>query len=87
MAPPRKKKVKERTRKERAFNSSPAQHKRRAQRNKARRKAIREGRVRKGDGKEIHHPNAKRTGNLGKSTRVLSKKANRKIQPKRGGKK
>lgn len=71
--------------KEKRFNASPEQKKRRAARNKARRKAIREGRVRKGDGKEVHHPDAPRKGtNLGKRTRILSKKANRKIQPKRG---
>ncbi len=67
-----------------AYHGKPAQRKRRVTRTLARRKAIKAGRVKKGDGKEIHHPDAKRTGKLGKRTRVLSKRANRKIQPKRG---
>ncbi len=37
------------------YNSRPEQKKRRAQRNKTRRKLEREGRVRKGDGKDIDH--------------------------------
>lgn len=65
------------------YHGTKAQKKRRAARNKARASAERSGRVRKGDGKEVHHPNAKRKGGLGKKTRVISKKANRKIQPKR----
>lgn len=65
------------------YHGTPEQKKRRAERNRARRKAMKEGRVKKGDGKEVHHPNAKRKGSLGKKTKILSKKANRKIQPKR----
>lgn len=65
------------------YHGTPAQKKRRATRNKARATAERAGRVSKGDGREVHHPNAKRKGSLGKKTKVLSKKANRKIQPKR----
>jgi len=71
--------------KEKAFNASEEQKKRRAARNKARRKAIREGRVKKGDGKEVHHVNGKRKGKLSGPTRIVSKRTNRKIQPKRGG--
>jgi hypothetical protein len=71
--------------KERAFNASEEQKKRRAQRNKARRKAIREGRARKGDGKEVHHTRANRKGKLSGPTRVVSKRTNRKKQPKRDG--
>lgn len=65
------------------YHGTAEQKKRRAARNAARRKAIRDGRVKKGDGKEIHHPDSKRKGSLGKKTRVLAKRANRKIQPKR----
>ena len=65
------------------YHAKPQQKKRRAARNKARKAAEKAGRVKKGDGKEVHHPNATRTGGLGKKTKVLSKKANRKIQPKR----
>lgn len=67
-----------------AYHGKPEQKKRRAQRNKDRAAAERAGRVRKGDGKEVDHVNAPRTGSLaGTSTRVISKKANRKKQPKR----
>lgn len=70
------------------YHGSPEQKKRRAQRNAARRKAEKDGRVKKGDGKEVHHVGAKRKGLLNnKKTRVVSRKKNRSMQPKRGGKK
>ena len=70
--------------KENKWESSPEQIKRRVARNRARRKAIREGRVKKGDGKEVHHVNAPRKGSLDNvPTRVVSKKYNRSKQPKR----
>lgn len=67
----------------RDYHGTPEQKKRRAERNRVRRKAEREGRVSKGDNKEVHHTNASRTGNLSGPTRVVDKKTNRKIQPKR----
>ena len=67
----------------RDYHAKPAQKRRRAQRNNARRKALREGRVKKGDRKEVHHVGAKRTGSLPKRTKVISRKRNRKMQPKR----
>lgn len=70
----------------RDYHGTSEQKKRRAARNKARRKAEREGRVRKGDGKEVHHVGSKRKGKLGSKTRVISKKKNRSMQPKRGKK-
>ncbi len=74
--------------KENKWQSSPEQVARRVARNRARRKALREGRVKKGDGKEVHHVNAPRTGSLDNvPTRVVSRATNRRIQPKRGGKK
>lgn len=39
------------------YNAKPEQKKRRAARNATRRKLIREGRVRKGDGRDIDHKN------------------------------
>lgn len=66
------------------YHSSEEQKKRRAARNKARRDAEKDGRVSKGDGKEVHHVDAPRKGKLPNKTRVISKKANRKMQPKRG---
>lgn len=66
------------------FGGTEEQKKRRAQRNAARREAMKEGRVRKGDGKEVDHINAPRTGSLENvPTRVVSKTENRKRQPKR----
>lgn len=66
------------------YQGTKEQKKRRAQRNKANRKAKREGRIKKGDGNEVHHVHAPRKGSLEKSkTRVVSRKTNRKIQPKR----
>lgn len=68
---------------EAAYHAKPEQKKRRAQRNKARQKAIREGRAKKGDGTEVDHIGAKRTGSLdGLPTRVVAKRVNRKKQPK-----
>lgn len=70
--------------KELKWQASKEQKTRRAQRNKARRAALRNGTVKKGDNKEVHHVNAPRKGSLaGSKTRVVSKKTNRKIQPKR----
>lgn len=68
---------------EATYHAKPEQKKRRAQRNKARQKAIREGRAKKGDGTEVDHIGAKRTGSLdGLPTRVVAKRVNRKKQPK-----
>lgn len=62
--------------------ASPEQKKRRAARNRARRKAIREGRAKKGDGKELDHVGYHRTGSLDNvPTKAVSRSANRKRQP------
>lgn len=67
-----------------AYHGTAEQKRRRADRNKARRKAIRDGRVRKGDGKEVDHKGSHRTGRLKNvGTRVVSRKENRSRQPKR----
>lgn len=66
-----------------AWQAKPEQKKRRAQRNKARRQAIAEGRAHKGDGTEVDHIGASRTGSLdGLPTRVVPKRVNRKKQPR-----
>ena len=70
----------------RDYHASPEQKKRRAQRNAARAKAMKAGKVHKGDGKEVDHVGKNRKGPLGKKTRVVSKKSNRSRQPKRNGK-
>lgn len=70
----------------REYHGTAAQKKRRADRNSARRKAMKRGTVHKGDGKEVHHVGAKRTGRLNKTpTKVTSRAANRRIQPDRPG--
>lgn len=70
--------------KETAWEDSPAQVKRREDRNRARRKATRKGRVHKGDGKELDHVGFHRTGSLARvATRVTSRSANRRRQPPR----
>lgn len=59
------------------YNAKPEQKKRRALRNKTRRKLIREGRVRKGDGKDIDHKDHN-PGNLSSSNlQVQSANVNR----------
>ena len=66
------------------YHGTEEQKKRRAERNRDRADAEKDGRVKKGDGKEVDHVNAPRKGSLaGSKTRVISKKANRKKQPKR----
>lgn len=68
----------------REYHALPAQKKRRADRNAARRKAEDRGAVHKGDGKEVDHLGSHRTGRLKNvKTRVVSRAANRKRQPKR----
>lgn len=68
----------------REYHGTGAQKKRRAQRNSARRKAMKAGKVRKGDNKEVHHVGSHRTGSLKKvKTKVVSRSYNRKRQPKR----
>jgi hypothetical protein len=66
------------------YHGTPAQKKRRADRNRARREAESKGRVHKGDGKELDHVGSHRTGRLKNvATRVTSRHANRIRQPKR----
>lgn len=66
------------------YQGTTAQKRRRADRNRARREALREGRVHKGDSKELDHVGSHRTGSLANvPTRVVSRHANRIRQPKR----
>ena len=61
------------------YHASPEAKKDRAARNKARRKAMKEGRVKKGDGKELDHkvPLSKGGSRSTSNTRVVSRKTNR----------
>ncbi len=70
--------------KETAYEDRPEQVKRREARNRVRRKAEREGRVHKGDDKELDHIGFHRTGSLDHvPARVVSRHANRIRQPPR----
>lgn len=72
--------------KETAWENSPKQVKRREARNAARRKAIKAGRVHKGDGKELDHVGYHPTGSLRNvPTKVTSRSFNRKRQPPHKG--
>lgn len=59
------------------FQSSPEQKKARAARNRNRRKAEKEGKVRKGDGKDIDHIDGNPKNNSKKNLRVISRSKNR----------
>ncbi len=65
------------------YQGKPEQKKRRAQRNKARAAAVKAGRVKKGDGKDVDHPTRDTSS---KKTRVLSKGKNRSHGGKVGNK-
>lgn len=59
------------------YNAKPEQKKRRAARNKTRRKLIREGRVRVGDGKDIDHKNHDPSDMSAANLQVQDKRVNR----------
>ena len=75
---------------QRRYNSSDEQKKRRAQRNAARRKMEREGKVRKGDKKDVDHKAHSARGKLNNSRsnlRVMSRSSNRAKNLGTGGRK
>ena len=59
------------------YHSKPDQKKRRAGRNRARRIMTMLKRVKKGDGKDVHHKDGNPENNSKKNLRVESKKTNR----------
>lgn len=59
---------------DRAYQAKPSEVKKRVQRNKDRAKAMKEGRVSKGDGKDVHHT---RGASKGGRTKVESRSTNR----------
>lgn len=66
------------------YHGTPEQKKRRTERNRDRKAAEKRLGKKALEGKEVDHQNAPRTGSLARSkTRVISKTANRKKQPKR----
>ena len=65
------------------YHAKPTQKKRRAQRNSARRKMTKAGKVRKGDGKDVDHKNRNTADNRKKNLRVVSKSKNRSFSRKK----
>lgn len=68
------------SKRQRRYNSSAAQKKRRAQRNAARREMEKEGKVRKGDMKDVDHKSHKAKGKLNNdrsNLRVMDRSKNR----------
>lgn len=62
---------------QREYNSSPEQKKRRAERNASRAVMEKKGAVRKGDGKDVDHRNHKTSDKSAKNLSVMSKSKNR----------
>ena len=59
------------------FQSSPKQIKDRSARNGARRKAEKQGKVKKGDGQDVHHVDGNPQNNSSKNLRIVPKSENR----------
>lgn len=72
---------------QRAYNSSPEQKKRRAERNEARRKMEKSGKVKKGDGKDVDHKNHNTSDNSNGNLKVMSRSKNRAKNLGTGGRK
>jgi hypothetical protein len=68
------------------YHGTEEQKARRAARGRARYKAEKEGKVKKGDGKDIDHKDFNPKNNSKKNTRVMDSKKNRSRQPKHKGK-
>lgn len=62
---------------QRKYNSLPSSKKDRASRNSARSEAMKAGKVKKGDGKDIDHKDSNPRNNSKGNTRVQSKSTNR----------
>lgn len=62
---------------QRKYNSQPEQKKNRASRNAARAAAMKDGKVRKGDGKDVDHQNSNPRDNSKGNLKVMSASKNR----------
>lgn len=65
------------SKRQRAYNSSPEQKARRAERNASRAKMEKAGKVHKGDGKDVDHRNHNTSDKSAKNLSVMSKSKNR----------
>ena len=64
------------------YHSRPKQKKRRANRNTARRKMVKAGKAKKGDGKDVHHKNRNTKDNSSRNLAVVSQRKNRSFKRK-----
>ena len=64
------------------YHSQSKQKKRRAGRNAARRKMSEAGKVKKGDGKDVHHKDRNPKNNKTSNLKVVSKSKNRSVRRK-----
>lgn len=72
---------------QRKYNSSPEQKKRRAERNASRAKMVKAGKAKKGDGKDVDHKNHKTSDKSSGNLRMMSKSKNRAKNLGTGGRK
>ena len=72
---------------QRKYNGSAEQKKRRAERNASRAKMVKAGKVKKGDGKDVDHRNKNTSDKSTKNLRARSVKANRADNRGTGGRK
>ena len=86
LSPKTKKNTPARQRAQAKYNSKPEQLKRRAMRNKARRKMIAAGKVRKGDGKDVAHKDNNPMNTSPSNFAIQSKAKNRSIERDKNGK-
>jgi len=81
--PKKKKKNRNYKREYAIYHGKPEQIKRRAQRNAARRKLAKMGRVRKGDGMDVNHKNHNTAINTLSNLEVMAKSKNRSMNKQR----
>jgi len=72
-----KKNAKKESLRKREYNATEQQKERRASRNAARAKMVKEGKARKGDGKDVDHKNMNAKDNRSSNLQVVDKSKNR----------
>lgn len=75
------------SKRQRKYNSQPAQKKRRAGRNAARAEMVKAGKAKKGDGKDVDHKNFNARDNKKSNLHMMSASANRAKNRGTGGRK
>lgn len=76
----RRKKKRNYRREYKLYHGKPEQIRRRAQRNKSRRAAVRAGLVRKGDGKDVHHRDNNPHNQSRSNIEIMDRRKNRSIK-------